>query len=210
MKTLILSCLALFSFIFIKVTDTVELNYALDSENSVIEWTGAGPNVSHTGSFEVNSVGIEVENGHITGGTFSIPINSIKNFDLPEEVKPVLLDHLKSKDFFYMAIYPQAYFRINNVHNINEYADSSEEIAGKVEGANKMVYGEFTMLGKTFPLSFPAKIIMEGDNVSVEAKFKLNRTKWGMNYAADPALGDHHIYPDVDIHLKVVGSKKIS
>jgi polyisoprenoid-binding protein YceI len=204
MKTLILSCLALFSFIFIKLSEPVQFNYDLDTERSIIEWTGAGPGVSHTGSFEVTSKGILVEDGHITGGSFTIPIVSIKNFDLPEEVKPVLLDHLKSEDFFNMALYPEAHFLINSVENINVYAD------GEVENANKMVYGEFTMLGKTFHINFPAMIKVEGDNIEVEANFKINRTKWGMDYAADPALGDHHIYPEVHIQLKLAGTRKLS
>ncbi|CAN5509241.1 hypothetical protein BH23BAC1_BH23BAC1_24710 [soil metagenome] len=151
-----------------------------------------------------------VENGHITGGTFKIPIISIKNFDLPEEVKPVLLDHLKSEDFFNMAIYPEAHFRITNVININEYANGVIKDAHKIDAANKVVYGDFTILGKTFPINFPAKVAVDEDKISVEAKFTINRTKWGMNYAADPALGDHHINPEVDIHLKLSGKRKIS
>jgi hypothetical protein len=99
MKTLIIACLALFSFIFFKVSDTEQINYSLDTEKSVIEWTGSGNNVVHNGSFEVTSKGIMVADGHIKSGSFTIPIISIKNFDLPEEVKPVLLDHLKSEDF---------------------------------------------------------------------------------------------------------------
>jgi hypothetical protein len=54
---------------------------------------------------------------------------------------------------------------------------------------------------------FPAKIDLQENNLLVDATFKLDRTKWGMNYAADPALENRHIYPEVDIHLKLAGNR---
>jgi polyisoprenoid-binding protein YceI len=102
-----------------------------------------------------------------------------------------------------MALFPKAHFIINNVENINTYANGEVEGASEVEGINKIVYGDFTMLGKTFHIYFPAKITVDGDLIEVEAKFKLDRTKWGMDYGADPALGDHHIHPKVYIILSL-------
>ncbi|MEJ8803459.1 hypothetical protein [Pontibacter sp. H249] len=46
-------------------------------------WKGYSPDLFHDGSFSVTSQGIEVENGKVSGGTFTIPIASIENFDLP-------------------------------------------------------------------------------------------------------------------------------
>ena len=169
--------------------------YALDEENSVVVWKGYSPNLYHDGSFSVTSQSIEVVDGKVKSGTFTIPIASIENFDLPAEVKPVLLDHLKSPDFFHMALHPNATFEITEVKPL------TSPTAGAVEGANFTVKGNFTMLGQTHPIAFPARIIFENNQLAVEASFKLGRTKWGMNYAADPALGEHHILPNVDIHF---------
>ena len=58
---------------------------------------------------------MEEVNGKIKEGTFVIPIASIKNFDLPESLKPVLLDHLKSADFFNMVLYPEAGFSLQKM-----------------------------------------------------------------------------------------------
>ncbi|WP_282597084.1 hypothetical protein [Rufibacter aurantiacus] len=44
--------------------------------------------------------------------------------------------------------------------------------------------------------------------MEMKADFQLGRTKWGMMYAADPALGEHHILPEVDISLTVKGHRR--
>jgi polyisoprenoid-binding protein YceI len=185
-----------------RAADKGRQNYALDAENSVAEWKGYTRNYHHDGSFSVASQDLEVVNGKVKGGTFVIPIISIKNFDLPDEVKPILLEHLKSADFFNMVLYPEATFTIKKVKDISNPAK------GAVAGANSLVTGDFTMIGQTHEISFPAKIEFSGSDMTVEAAFQIDRTRWGMNYAADPALGDHHILPQVDLHLKLAGKRQ--
>jgi polyisoprenoid-binding protein YceI len=202
MKTLLLALLAVYSLFITNLNpDTKKYSYALDTEKSVVEWHGAGPGASHQGSFGVISQGMEVADGTIKGGSFVIPIASIKNFDLPKAIKPVLLKHLKSSDFFNAALYPEATFTITRVEPLTYAA------AGAVAGANVLVTGDFTMIGQTHSISFPANINLQGETLAVEATFKLDRTRWGMTYAADPALKNRHIYPEVDIHLKLAGIK---
>lgn len=203
MKNLVLASLiacSLFSLSFDERTDN--FSYALDEENSVVEWNGATAKVSHQGSFSVRSQGIDVVDGKIKGGTFVIPIASIKNFDLPKAVKPILLKHLKSKDFFNIALYPEASFTITEVNSLDSLPK------GAVEGANAMVVGDFTMIGNTHSLSFPARIKFEREYLAVEAFFQIDRTKWGMKYATNPEKEKHYIYPEVDIHLKVLSYQK--
>lgn len=178
-------------------------SFSLDPDTSVVEWKGAGKNVEHSGSFAIFSKNLKVEKGKLKEGTFIIPIASIKNFDLPEEVKPVLLNHLKSADFFNLALHPEAKFKITSVERLDE---SQNEV---VAGVNHLIKGEFTMLGKTNPISFPARIEVKGDQFTAEADLQIDRTKWGMEYGADPSLGDHHIFPIVDIHLKLFGNKTL-
>jgi polyisoprenoid-binding protein YceI len=172
--------------------------YAVIPDSSIIEWKGASPKVSHHGTFAVTSQGIDVVDGQVVGGTFRIPIETIRNIDLPKTIKPVLLKHLKSKDFFHVALYPEATFTLTEIIPLTNTAD------GAIEGANQMVSGNFTMLGQTHPLSFPAKITLAHNMLSVESMFRLDRTKWGMTHAADPSLGNRYILPEVDIHLKVL------
>jgi polyisoprenoid-binding protein YceI len=185
-----------------KPIDKGRQDYALNAETSVAEWKGHTPNYYHEGSFSVASKDLEVVNGKVKRGTFIIPIISIKNFNLPDEVKPILLDHLKSADFFNMVLYPEATFTIKKVKDISNPAK------GAVAGANTHVTGDFTMVGHTREISFPAKIEFSGSDLTVVAAFQIDRTRWGMNYAADPALGDHQILPQVDLHLKLAGKRQ--
>ena len=208
MKTItsILSITLFSLFVLLTGCEKAEHNpkstYQLNPE-SVAEWRGAGHNVAHIGSFSVNSLNVQVVNDKIKSGTFNIPIASIQNFDLPAgEVRDMLLNHLKSPDFFNLALHPEATFTITNVTPYNG------KTADAIAGANYTVTGNFTMIGKTNPISFPAKINIANNKLQAEGTFKLDRTKWGMNYAADPALGEHHIFPEVDIHLKLSGNKQ--
>jgi polyisoprenoid-binding protein YceI len=208
MKTLKLSSIffaGLFATVFfLSCEEEIQKStYVLD-QTSVAEWHGAGPGAEHFGSFDVNAQDLLVEEGKIKSGTFVIPIASIKNFDLPDEVKPILLNHLKSADFFNMELFPETKYEITSV---TSYQGNHENA---IEGANYLVNGKFMMLGKTIPVNFPARISFEDSKMTAEALLKINRTLWGMNYAADPALGDHHIYPTVDIHLKLSGNKVVT
>ncbi|PTX21549.1 YceI-like domain-containing protein [Pontibacter mucosus] len=201
MKKVMLAACVLFSALCLTSCEDEELSkstYALQESASVVTWKGYSPALYHDGSFQVQSQDIQVVDGKVTSGTFTIPIATIENFDLPDEVKPMLLEHLKSPDFFNLALHPTASFRITKM----------QPLASASEGANNTVTGDFTMLGQTHPISFPANIRLQGSNLKLEASFKLDRTKWGMTYAADPALGDHHILPEVDIQLDLTASRK--
>ncbi|KAA3437747.1 YceI family protein [Rufibacter hautae] len=176
--------------------------YAVEEENSTVKWKGYSPSLYHDGSFKVTSPGVEVVDGKVKSGTFTIPIASIQNFDLEDHVKPALLEHLKSPDFFNMVLHPNASFKITNVQSL---ASSN---GGGIANANYTVTGDFTLLGQTHAITFPARIMMEGSKIEMKADFQLDRTKWGMMYAADPALGEHHILPKVDISLDIKGHKQ--
>ncbi|WP_207434588.1 YceI family protein [Sabulibacter ruber] len=204
---LLIMLLANFGFLLAGCeTDDAEVNetktsYTLDAETSVVKWIGSGPGVTHDGSFAVSSQNLEVVNGQIRKGTFTIPISSIKNFDLPPNLQPALLEHLKSPDFFNMVLYPEASFTITEV---KPYKGKTPE---GVDGANYLITGDFKMLNKTHQISFPANVTFQASTLSAKATFKIDRTKWGMTYAADPALGEHHIYPEVALELNLTGRK---
>lgn len=175
--------------------------YQLDTDQSVVEWWGRSLETEHHGSFSVQGRFIEVVGSKVKKGTFTIPIVSIKNFDLPEEFKTVLLDHLKSSDFFNLALYPNASFILE------EMVPTVKDAEGAMAGANCTLSGDFTMLDKTLEISFPAKVVISDKQLFVSAKFSIDRTQWGMTYGTDSTLGDHYIYPDVDLHLKLSASR---
>lgn len=171
------------------------------SDTSVAEWEGHASDHSNTGLFEVSGSFTTTANGLIKGGRFVIPIASIDNYNLPEEVKPQLLEHLKSPDFFNVVLHPTAEFVITKVQ---AYTGGVEDA---IEGANYLLTGDFSMIGQTHPVAFPARVAFAGNKITAEATFKLDRTRWGMTSYTDPSQG-MYIYPNVDMHLDIEATRK--
>ncbi|SDH22283.1 Polyisoprenoid-binding protein YceI [Dyadobacter soli] len=178
-------------------------NYHLD-ETSVAEWKGfLQTGYFNEGSIEVESNSFVIESGKVKSGTFTLPLASIVNFNLPtDELKHQLIHHLQSADFFNMALHPIVTFEIMSV------APYSGTGAGVISGANYEVTGHLTLLGKSNPVTFPARIDINGDSFKLEAVTTFDRTLWGMNYATEPGLPDDaSIKPGIEVHLKLSGNK---
>jgi polyisoprenoid-binding protein YceI len=204
MKQLIFTTLSL-SIIFTacKKDKHDDVDYQVNSSNSVALWKGSTSATSNTGSFQVTSSSLVANNNRVVRGNFVIPIASVKNFNLPDDgTREFFLDHLKSVDFFNLLVHPNATFDLKGV---KPYIGNGEDA---VTGANQFITGDFNMIGKAVSISFPARVEFVNDSLKVEAKFRIDRTKWGMNYASDPAMGEHYINKDVEIHLKVYAGKK--
>ncbi|MCF3108226.1 YceI family protein [Niabella sp. CC-SYL272] len=174
----------------------ISTTFEVDAATSSIEWKGSAPDHFHTGAFNVTGSLTANRHGQIKSGTFRIPIASIRNFDLEEPLKEQLLTHLKSADFFNLLVYSEARFRVTEVH---PYTPAD---AGAISGANTLVTGDFTLIGQTHRLSFPAKVAITGDTVRTEATLDLNRLNWGMNSFSDPEQ-PLYILPEVTIHLDI-------
>ncbi|RVU03142.1 YceI family protein [Mucilaginibacter limnophilus] len=168
--------------------------YTVNEASSRIEWKGSAPDHFHVGSFDVNGSFSTGSDGLINAGSFTIPIASIKDFDLPDNVKPVLLADLKD-NFFKVATHPNASFKITSVKAVAASKDSC------------LLTGDFTMLGQTHPISFPASIKAIGDSIKTEAKFNLNRLTWGMNNYSD-ASQKLYILPEINLSLHIRAARK--
>lgn len=183
-----------------KKNEQVSFAYEV-TEASKIEWEGHASDHSNIGMFDVTGSFTTSANGTIKAGRFVIPIASIDNYNQPDELKPVLLEHLKSADFFNVALHPTAEFVITKVESY------TGGVADAIEGANYLLTGDFRMIGQTHPVSFPARITYAGKNITAEASFKLDRTKWGMTSFTDPSKG-MYIYPEVDMYLDIDAQRK--
>jgi polyisoprenoid-binding protein YceI len=172
------------------------ISFVVNGATSTAEWKGAAPDHFHTGAFNVTGSVHCNRAGIIKEGSFVIPIASITNVDLPDPVKQELLNHLKSPGFFNMALHPNAEFKITKVMPYIK-ADTAA-----IAGANYLITGDFSMIGETHSISFPAKISTTTDSLKTDAVFKIDRTNWGMKSYTDPANG-LYISPNVDIRLTI-------
>lgn len=174
--------------------------YAVNSATSKALWAGHSKEGSHTGSFDVNGE-LSVDNdGTIKSGNFTIPIASIVNFDLPDPLKQQLVEHLQSADFFDVVLNPEASFQLTDS---KPYKGND---TAAVKDANYMLTGNFKMNGQTHPVSFPAKVTHAVDSLKADAKFRIDRTKWGMKSYADPKE-KMYIYPETDIVLHIAAGQ---
>ncbi|MCE6987828.1 YceI family protein [Dyadobacter sp. CY323] len=172
---------------------------------SVAEWKGyLKTGYFNEGSIAVKSESLVIRDGKVQSGSFTIPVSSIINFNLPtDEVKHQLVHHLQSPDFFNMVLHPNVTFEISSVA---PFSGTGENV---VPGANYQVTGILTLLGKSNVIIFPAKIDVIGDSFKLDGLAPFDRTLFGMNYATEPNLPDDAaIKPVIDVHLKLSGKRK--
>lgn len=176
--------------------------YRVDVERSVIEWAGRNPNTKHDGTIRLTSGKIIVEGGHPTG-TFTIDMNAIENKSLVgDDMQPVLLDHLKSDDFFFSRLFPKATFTIH---------EGRPRKTVHLSAPNIDITGELTLRGITADLSFAATAVQGVDEtITARAQFDLDRTRWNIIYGSArffEHLGMHLVFDHISIDLKIVAEK---
>ena len=177
--------------------------HTVDPAKSRVQWTGRNINGSHTGSLAIKSGSIEVAGSdldHTASGEFLLDMDSIANSDLTDNtLKRILVAHLKSDDFFDVARFPTATFRMLHV------IMNSHAIAGTV---NADVTGSFALKDVTQDLGFPATIeLLPGGALSAEAHFDIDRTRWNVLYGSGrffEYLGRNMVHDIVSLSLHIV------
>ena len=162
---------------------------SLSGRSSKIEFVGAKVSAKHDGAFSAFRGNIGLVEGEPTKSsvTAEIDIASLT-------VEPAKLSaHLKSPDFLDAAKFPHAKFTSTAIK------------AGGEGGATHTVSGNLELHGVTKSITFPAKIKVEGEQVSVDAEFALNRKDFSIVY---PGMPDDLIKDDVLIKLALHGKKQ--
>ena len=171
----------------------------VDSTASTIRFVGNGVGKNHPGLFKVTQGTVTVANNAITGGQFTIDINSMELEEKGEMFETKLRPHLLNADFFDAEKYPAAKFEITKVEPYTATGTDTSVVAG----ANYTVSGNLTLKDQTKNISFPAKIIVSGNTVSAMANFDIDRTWWNMSYGNDKSLGDKFISETVNVQLNL-------
>lgn len=181
-----------------EVTDAKEVNKVEEavsytvSDQSHVTWIGTKLNGQHNGTIAISEGSIDVKEGGIVGASITIDLNAIDVLDLEGEYEQKLVGHLQSPDFFMTDSFPTATFELTEVatYVADSTADAGEESELKVQDPTHTLTGNLTMRGTTKSISFPAKVSMEGDQVTAVANFNIDRTLWGVSYNADSGVGD--------------------
>lgn len=173
--------------------------YEANLSESKVEWIGTKPVGRHHGTFVLKDGNLVVSGDDLKGGSFVIDIASVTPDDQDAEGNAKLQGHLKSEDFFHVEKYPEGTFEITNV---------TEGVADKdnlvMKDATHTITGNLTLKGVTKSITFPAKVNMEGDKVTADANFNIDRTQWNIVYGNDESLGDKFIRPEVNLQVHLV------
>lgn len=175
--------------------------YKVDLNNSKMKWEGRKVTGAHHGTINLKSGSLEMVDGKLKGGEFTIDMNSIVNLDLEDETwNKKLVNHLKSDDFFSVEKFPVARLRITDVKN---YKDSETD-------ANYLIIGDLTIKGITHSIEFPANVKSEQGNVSASAKIEVDRSKYDVRFRSGSffeGLGDKLIYDNFIMNVVLTTSK---
>jgi polyisoprenoid-binding protein YceI len=203
MKQTILFLVATLFFFSSCKKENNKIHYTVDENTSKVEWKGyLMSGYFNRGTFSVAPTTLKAKGGQLQTADFTIPILSLNVLNLEGAPKGQLEAHLKSPDFFNILVHPNAYFKLTK---LRPYQATVTD--GVIEGANYEAEGNFTMLGVTKKIVFPAKISITDAAIDVAALLQINRLDWGMQYASDPAAGEHYILPTVDLHLQIHATK---
>ncbi len=173
------------SFVFVAATALSGMSWAaqpiaLELEKSKIEFLGKKTDGQHAGGFKKFEVDATADFENPQNGTLLITIDATSLWSDDNK----LTDHLKNPDFFDVRKHPKIVFK------------SSSVVADEKEAT---LTGKMTMLGKEVEIKVPCKVEISDEAIVVQAEFKIDRTKWGMNYGAgkienDVAVSAHLVF----------------
>jgi polyisoprenoid-binding protein YceI len=178
-------------------------NYTIDLKESRIEWAGRNPNTRHIGTVQLDQGEVTIQNRVITG-RFAIDMRTIKNINLEgDELQPILENHLKSDDFFFVDVFPEATYEITQ-----GVPRTGPESTWPNSSPNYTISGILTLRGISAALDFDTTLnILPDGRLSAEAHLDVDRTRWNIIYGSSrffEHLGMHLVFDLISIQMKIV------
>lgn len=147
--------------------------YKVDPAASTITWKATKKVAGgHDGTVAVKEGTVEIgKKNDVTAATVVADMSKIENKDLASSPKDAakLVGHLSSPDFFDVAKYPTATFKLSKIEK---------------KGSAHVAKGDLTFIGKTNPVEFPVTFKVDKGTATGEGTIKLDRTKWGLKYGS--------------------------
>ena len=152
--------------------------YKVVTEKSKIDFVGKKADGQHKGGFKKVTGAALVDHDAPEMGSIKLEIATASIWSDNDK----LTDHLKNPDFFNIRKYPKITFESTKVEKTDDGA---------------IVTGKLTMLDKTVETKIPVKAEESDDGVRLKATFKIDRTKWGMNYKEDAINKEVDLVADI-------------
>ena len=142
-------------------------------------------------------------------GELTVPVKSL------DTGIPVRNEHLQSAGWLNAEKYPNITLKINSIKNIRE-------IKGTLESAtyDLTVLGDFTLMGKTNAVEFPARVTylkgtdatkakMPGDLLAARASFSITLKDYGITGPEGMNIIGSKIGESIEIEVSIMGSTQL-
>jgi hypothetical protein len=172
----------------------------IDLLKSRLEWIGRNLLNRHHGTLAIRGGHLDFRDGLPSGGEFVFDMHGIACTNLAgDPLHDVLVNHLRSDDFFDTEVHPEALFRIASARRIGD---------GGAGSPNLRIEGELTLKGKTLPLAFEAIAGFTPDGrPAAQAVLAFDRTLWNVIYGSARFfrnLGMHLVNDLIEVQLRIV------
>ena len=154
-------------------------DYKVSTEKSKIAFVGKKADGQHKGGFKKVTGSAQVDHETPENGSIKLEIDTASIWSDDEK----LTAHLKNPDFFNVRKHPKITFESTKIEHTGE--------------GTGVIIGKLTMLDKTVETKVPVKAEKTDDGILVQATFKIDRTKWGMNYGEGKILNDVDLVADI-------------
>ena len=198
MKTLMTVLFALSTTLSAVAADKpMAATYKIDPATTTVKWVGKKVTGQHAGTVAVKTGNLVFTGDLITAGEIDVDMNSLTVTDIPatDENNAKLVGHLKSPDFF----------------NVGKYPDAKLVITGSQKSKTGLkIKGNLTMIGKTAPVEFDAKVTKNDTTATAKSDITIDRTKWELKYGSGDffkGLGDKAIHNEFVISVDVTAKK---
>lgn len=183
-KTLLLAMLTMTA-----VSATAQTKKKIDVTKSKLSWVGKKITGEHSGTVNFRDGMLNFKDNTLTGGSFTVDMNSITVTDLKAgEGKEKLEGHLKNNDFF----------------GVDKYDTATLVITSATSKGNGTyaIKGNMTIKGKTNPIGFDMTV----SGKTAKARFMIDRTKYDIKYGSGSFfsdLGDRAINDEFEITANI-------
>src|ERR1035437_2389870 len=160
-----------------------------DTTKTKLLWLGEKVTGQHTGTINLKSGWLTLQDNKIVSGEFNIDMTSLKE----TEKNGQLMGHLKSDDFFGVVKYPVAKLVLTG--------------STPFDKGSGVVSGTLTIKDNTNPIEFKATMQKKDDGTWFFANITVDRTKYNIRYGSGSFfdnLGDKTIYDEFRLKVNLL------
>jgi polyisoprenoid-binding protein YceI len=164
-----------------------------------VTWKATKVLGGHIGTIKFKEGSLELKEGRPTGGQFIVDMKSIVDLDLDPTGRwnKILVEHLKSEDFFSVEKHPYSEFILQE--------------SKKTSGNEYTIKGVLVIKGIKKALDFKALVQLEGDVLKASGNIVFDRTHFDMKFRSGKffqGLGDKLIHDTVTLKIELVAKKE--